>query len=77
MVMVIQACSRCGFDEMDMPGFEDGTVPETDNLNELVCKRCDLRAIPIEFDDPLAYRAFRATAHASWQAEFNPSKLQR
>ncbi len=60
--MVIQACPRCGCSKLEMPGFEDGVVPETDNLNEYVCTRCDLKAIPIEFESRDDHAAFEANA---------------
>ncbi len=42
-----------------MPGFADGVVPETDNLNDYVCGKCGLKANPIEFDTAADYEAFR------------------
>jgi hypothetical protein len=48
-----------------MPGFSDGIIPETDNLGELVCERCDLRAVPLEFEYVSDYETF---AHElNWQ----------
>ncbi len=42
-----------------MPRFEDGNVPETDTLGDYVCNKCDLKAIPIEFETMSAYLAFK------------------
>ncbi len=56
--MSIKACPRCGSKDLRMPGFADGIVPETDNLNEYVCGKCDLRANPIVFDAKADYEAF-------------------
>lgn len=64
--MTIQACPRCAYNKLDMPGFEDGRVPETDNLGELVCQRCDLMTIPIEFEEEHAYEAFREETETLW-----------
>lgn len=57
--MNIQACPRCASRELHMPKFEDGNVPETDTLGDYVCNKCDLKAIPIEFETMSAYLAFK------------------
>lgn len=41
-----------------MPGFGDGIVPETDNLQEWVCENGH-KMTPFEFDDAVDFEAFR------------------
>ena len=59
--MPLRACHRCGSTDLSIPGLSDGVVPETDNLAEWVCHECDLKAVPLEFEDKHALRAFRET----------------
>lgn len=42
-----------------MPGIRDGSVHYWQNLSEYVCEQCDLRAVPLWFDDLDSYEAFR------------------
>ncbi len=59
--MVFQACPRCASTDLEVPKFKDGMVPEIDNLAEWVCRRCDLRAVPLEFEEEEDLRAFAAS----------------
>lgn len=63
--MVIKACPKCGSTQLDMPGFQDGVVPEIDVFNDYVCQRCGLRAVPLEFDRESDYTAFVEGLEAS------------
>ena len=54
----IVACAVCADTQLRMPGLADGVVPETDNLQDWVC-RSGHRTTPLEFVDPADYEAFR------------------
>lgn len=56
--MAIRCCPACGSTDLNMPKFEDGVVPEIDNLNDYVCGACGIRANPFEFDKQSDYDAF-------------------
>ena len=58
MARPIAACQRCAGTSFRIPGLRDGIIPETDNLGEWTCARCDLRATPLYFDDVDDYAAF-------------------
>ncbi len=55
---MLRACSVCGSTKLRMPGFSDGVVPETDNLQVWVCDH-DHQMTPLEFDQQADLDAFR------------------
>jgi hypothetical protein len=57
----IEACQRCGSWELRLPGVADGAiVGEGQDMARRACLRCDLVAVPIEFESDEGRRAFEA-----------------
>ena len=55
----IRACSHCGSRRLRIPGVQDGTAPDWDNLMPWVCEECGRKATPIDFDDEASADLFR------------------
>ncbi len=53
------ACPRCASINLRMPGIRDGTVYYWQNLSEYACEDCELRAVPLWFEDLEAFQEFR------------------
>lgn len=57
----IEACQRCGSDALHLPSVGDGVlVGQGQDLSLRACQRCGLVAVPFEFDDVAARKAFEA-----------------
>ena len=58
---LISACQRCGGAELRMPGVRDAVlVGLGQDLSRMACVDCGLVAVPLEFDDEAAWRAYVA-----------------
>lgn len=74
----IRGCQRCGSDDLRMPGIRDGAVVGYGvEMASFTCRRCELTAVPIIFDDEAGRKAFEAeqAKHPSkdWPASGWPS----
>ncbi|MEK6974738.1 MAG: hypothetical protein AABY18_00185 [Candidatus Thermoplasmatota archaeon] len=55
------ACPRCGSDDLRMPGIRDGAVVGYgQEMASYTCRRCELTAVPLIFDQESGRKAFEA-----------------
>ncbi len=55
--MKITACPRCGSKNLDIADMRDGITPGID-WSTMVCRDCDWKGIPLEFETENAYQNF-------------------
>lgn len=55
----IKACIKCGSLNLTMPSFSHGFIPFSQEITGFyVCKDCNFRSMPIEFDSMKEYKKF-------------------
>lgn len=60
----VRACMRCGSRDLALPGIRDGAWVGGAELQFMVCRNCNTRAPPLEFERGEDYVAFVRELHA-------------